>query len=225
MNNSPSNSQILEELRQMDWDEFEELVAEHWEEDGWDTQVTSGSQDRGIDIEATKHNPAKSRLLIQAKRHQQGNKVSAPKIREYAGLYQQENNVDTVYVVTTSSFTQQAKEIADDTQVKLINGQKLARKLSDQLIREWLSDSEYGGTPEYIVTPGYIGWTGIILGCFCLIGGSLWVMGSINFIPVYVFVFSLVFFFLMFTLLLFLEVIKRVALTVITNVLPSRGTE
>lgn len=141
MNSSPSNQQILEELRQMDWDEFEELVAEHWEERGWNTRVTSGSQDRGIDIEATKHNPAKSKLLIQAKRHQQGNKVSAPRIQQYAGLLHTENNVDTVYVVTTSSFTRQAKETADDTQVKLINGQKLARQLSDQLITEWFGDT------------------------------------------------------------------------------------
>ena len=116
------SQQLLNQLRQMDEYEFEELVADVWEAQGWNTTVTSGSNDRGVDVFAEKKSPFQQKMLIQAKRYGESNKVGGPEIREYASLKQQEDNVDSVVIVTTSSFTPQAQQIAQDLNVKLIDG-------------------------------------------------------------------------------------------------------
>lgn len=109
-------------LQEIDNYEFEEFVAELWEEMGWKTTVTEGTGDRGIDVIATKGEPFETKQLIQVKRYSEGSTVGSPQIQQYASLRQQEPNVDAVVVVTTSTFSKQAKEIADDLNVKLIDG-------------------------------------------------------------------------------------------------------
>ncbi len=135
MTDSSTIPTVLFHMRQMDEYEFEHLVAKIWEEEGWNTQVTSGSGDRGIDVKATKSDPLSRKALIQAKRYGQDNKVGSPEIQKYASLYIQEKNVDTVVVVTTSSFSSQAKQVADSTNVELINGESLATKFIE-LVRQ-----------------------------------------------------------------------------------------
>jgi len=113
----------LSKLQEMDDYEFEHLIANLWEEMGYQTEVSQQSQDKGVDVRAI--NQQGEKHLIQAKRHGPGSKVSQPKIQQYGSLYRQENNVDKVYVVTTNEFTPQAKEIADKIGVKLVNGKGL----------------------------------------------------------------------------------------------------
>jgi len=74
---------------------------------------------------AKKDEAFKQKMLIQAKRYGEGNKVGAPEIREYDSLRRQEDNVDAVVVVTTSSFTREAERTADDLNVKLVDGKTL----------------------------------------------------------------------------------------------------
>lgn len=121
-----SHTELLNELRRMDEYKFEELVADVWSERGWKTKVTSGSNDRGIDIIAEKHNPFYQKQLIQAKRHSSNNKIGSPDIQQYSSLYQQEKRVDSVIIITTSSFSQQAKKTADDLNIKLVNHNDLS---------------------------------------------------------------------------------------------------
>jgi hypothetical protein len=117
----------LYELQQMDSDDFEHLVAEIWSAMGYDTQVTQGGADRGIDVIATNDS---EKVLIQAKRYSSGNKVGAPKIREYSALYQQEGATDVV-VVTTGEFTSNASELAPTIGVTTVNGDELMEMISD----------------------------------------------------------------------------------------------
>lgn len=128
---SLSKSELLKQLRQMDEYEFEELVADLWEARGWDTTVTSGSSDRGIDVIAEKDGLVDQKMLIQAKRYGAENKVGSPDVREYSSLQLQEEGVDTVVIVTTSSFSSQAQKIADKLNVKLINGSSFAKLVLD----------------------------------------------------------------------------------------------
>lgn len=121
-------STIQSELQEMTGREFEQFVAKLWKKQGWRTRVTSGSGDRGIDVVARRRNPSK-KCLIQAKRYAGGNKVGAREVREYAGLYRQESDVDEVVVVTTSSFTKQAREVAGKSGVTLVDGSELRRKI------------------------------------------------------------------------------------------------
>jgi transcription elongation factor Elf1 len=126
-----SNESVLPELRQMDAYEFEQLVANVWEQRGWDTTVTSGSADRGIDVIAKRASPIRQKQLIQAKRYAESNRIGAPDIQQYSSLKHQESNVDAVVVVTTSSFTSQAQQTATDLNVKLVSGRDLVDMMSD----------------------------------------------------------------------------------------------
>lgn len=130
---------LLTKLRKIDPTEFEYFIADLWEEMGYQTEVSQRSRDEGIDIKATNH--LNDKHLIQVKRHSESSVIGGPKVREYAGLYLQENDVDKVYVVTTNGFTSQARKIADNADVELVNAERLV-KLINQVDREKLI-SEY----------------------------------------------------------------------------------
>lgn len=122
---------VLHNLREVDEYEFEELVADLWSQFGWSTEVTTSSQDRGIDIIATKSNPVPQKHVIQVKRWAEDNNVGGPDIRKYSSLRHQEEDVDAVIVVTTSSYTKQAEEAARNLDVKLVDGFDLYDLLSE----------------------------------------------------------------------------------------------
>ena len=130
MDTGVTTSSILQTLQQLDGHEFEHFVAELWSRRGWNTDVTAQSGDKGIDVIATKAFPYPKKHLIQTKRYRDTNSVSGPELQKYASLKQREN-VDEVVIITTSGFTNQAEVIADDFNIKLIDGETLQR-----LIRE-----------------------------------------------------------------------------------------
>lgn len=125
-----SKSEIETYLDEIDPYEFETLVADIWEESGWETSVTSGSQDRGIDVMAEKEDPIYQRVLIQAKAYGQSNKIGSEEVRKYATLYQQESDADRVVIVTTGWFTSQAKQLADDLNVNLIDRSEILEMIN-----------------------------------------------------------------------------------------------
>ena len=103
--------------------EFELLVADLWDDLGWDTRVTRESHDRGIDIVATKQSPFAQKMLIQAKAYDETNKIGSAEVRKYATLYKQEPDADQIVIVTTSYFTEEATQLAADLNVKLVDKQ------------------------------------------------------------------------------------------------------
>lgn len=140
-----NREEILHLLAAMDEYQFEHLIADLWEGQGWNTRVTSSSNDRGIDVIAERGSPFYQKQLIQAKCFSRNNTVGSPDIQQYSSLRHQEENVDAVVVVTTSSFSRQAKEIANDLNVKLVDGHTLYEMVS-----------EYGGEnllEQYISLP------------------------------------------------------------------------
>lgn len=140
-----SEDEIKRQLQQMDPYEFEELVAEIWELQGYQTTVRKGSGDRGIDVEATKQTPAPQKVLIQAKRYADSNKIGVNEVRNYATLYQQVPDADTIVVVTTSSFTSEAERLADDLNVKLVAGDQISQLVIKNI-------ESFDGLSEYINT-------------------------------------------------------------------------
>lgn len=121
----PNRTELSNKLQEMNEYEFEELVSDVWSERGWDTRVTTGSNDRGIDVIAEKHSPFQQKQLIQAKRYSSNNKIGSPDIQQYSSLYHQEDNVDSVIIVTTSAFSDQGKKAANKLNIKLVNNNKL----------------------------------------------------------------------------------------------------
>ncbi|WP_195759375.1 restriction endonuclease [Haloferax marinisediminis] len=119
----------LTTLQQMDAYDFEYIIARVWKKRGWETQVTSGSGDRGVDITAVKSDPFEQRQYIQVKRYAANNKVGSNEIQKSSGLYARNESVDAVVVVTTSEFTSEARKIAANRNVKLINGAQLIKMI------------------------------------------------------------------------------------------------
>ncbi|WP_276260569.1 restriction endonuclease [Haloglomus litoreum] len=126
-----SSAEIDAYLDEIDAYEFEALVAKIWEKDDWTTSITSDSNDRGIDVVAQRETPTSQKVLIQAKAWSEDNKVGSEEVRKYATLYQQEEDVDSVVIVTTGWFTSQAQELASDLEVRLVNRDDLHRLLSE----------------------------------------------------------------------------------------------
>lgn len=127
----PTDEKLLKTLQEMDEYKFEELVADLWEKRGWDTTVTSGSRDRGVDVIAQKDTPFQQKQLIQAKRYSSTTKVGSPDIQQYSSLKHQKDNVDAVIVVTTSGFTAQAKDTASDLNIKTVDGAQLVSLITE----------------------------------------------------------------------------------------------
>lgn len=107
--------------------DFEEFVAELWRRKGWNAEVSSGGSDRGVDVVASKEYPYRQKALIQVKRYSDDNKVGSPEIQQYASLRQQRSGVDKAIVVTSNQFTGQARELARQLNVKLVDGYRLAQ--------------------------------------------------------------------------------------------------
>lgn len=141
---------ILQDLLSID--DFEQFIADLWEEEGWNTRSTQGSRDGGIDVVATKSG---RKHLIQVKQWQLSEKIGAPAVRQYAGLLEQENDIDCVEIVSTTEFTQPAQSISRDMDVKLVPGEELAQivretgpKLIDDFTQEGSMSKEGNDVPS-----------------------------------------------------------------------------
>lgn len=147
-----SYQEVLTQIRQMDEFEFEELVAEVWEQHGWDTAVTTKTSDGGVDVVAEKHSPFFQKIAIQAKRYNRSNKIGGPDVREYASVKEIFDDIDSVIVVTTSSFSSQADKMARKLDVKLIDGAAFVRMLKDidgstSLVQHYTDSSTGASSP------------------------------------------------------------------------------
>lgn len=120
MTDSDSLPTSKKDFRELDPYYFERLIATIWEHLGYDTTVRSGSRDRGIDVEVLSDD-GNDLKLIQAKRHMKSNKIGSQDVRKYATLYQQKPDADEVIIVTTSTFTKEAKKLGNDLDVTLVD--------------------------------------------------------------------------------------------------------
>lgn len=109
----------------MDPIQFEHFVADLWSAQEWNTRVTGEQNDRGVDIVATRDSPIPEKHLIQAKRYGPNNSVGSPDVQQYSSLKRQEPGTDVVTIVTSGRFSKQAEGIAQDLNVKLIDGDDL----------------------------------------------------------------------------------------------------
>lgn len=109
---------------------FEELVAACWRTYENAAATTRGSGDGGIDIVVETN--TNDRLLVQVKRYDIGNTVGIAEVQRTGGLLEQ-FHADRAVVVTSSSFTTNARESANAMDnVGLVDGEQ---------IRTWLDGS------------------------------------------------------------------------------------
>lgn len=112
----------------MSWREFELLIAEAFRRKGFTVRDQGGQgPDGGIDLVLLKGN---ERFLVQCKQWR-ALKVGVTVVRELFGVMSAEGATGG-FVVTSGSFTEDAKEFAKGRNIKLIDGPVL-RQLLDQV--------------------------------------------------------------------------------------------
>lgn len=100
--------------------EFEKYITELLSNLGFQAQQTSLSGDGGVDIYAYYDKPfLKGNYLIQCKNWTYP--VGQPQVRDLFGVVMS-RRANKGVLVTTSSFTEQAKEFANGLNIELIDG-------------------------------------------------------------------------------------------------------
>jgi len=109
-----------EHLQQFSWEEFEHLIANLYTQQGYETTVTSGSRDMGVDVWAEN---ASERLAIQVKQFARGNTVGREVVQKLESTLAR-GEADRIIVVTSSSFADTTRQYAAGSiAVELIDGQ------------------------------------------------------------------------------------------------------
>lgn len=142
---SISDEQLKQKIQSMDDYDFEHLIADLWERQGWRTQVKQQSVDRGVDVVAERDDPFPQKWLIQAKCYSSSNTIGGPDVREYVSL-QHRQGVDGAIVVSSGRFTKQARQEEEEHNLKLIDGDRLV-----SMIRE---TNSYDLLEQYLTATG-----------------------------------------------------------------------
>ncbi len=133
--------EILKRLKRYSPEEFEQFVLEFLKkvEDCTDGEVTQRSRDGGIDGYVKRGSLGLSDILFQAKRWE--NKVGRPEMNSFVGALQGKKASQGVFV-TTSSFTKDAKEYAEQVGVKvvLIDGEKIAELICQKNLQYFIKE-------------------------------------------------------------------------------------
>lgn len=113
-------------LKQISPRQFEELVAYIFRRSGYETKITAAPGDKGIDIIAFKQDPlVETTSIIQCKHYSREHPVSSSYVYAFYGVKQLEN-ADRAIFVTSSKFSNEAKEIAKRfTDLELIDREQL----------------------------------------------------------------------------------------------------
>ena len=111
----------------MDWESFEHLVREIFEQEfvskGGEVKVTQASRDGGVDAIAFDPDPIRGgKYVIQAKRYT--NTVGVAAVRDLYGTVMHEG-ADRGILVTTSDYGADSVGFAKDKPLTLINGAQL----------------------------------------------------------------------------------------------------
>ncbi|MBN1974819.1 MAG: restriction endonuclease [Sedimentisphaerales bacterium] len=106
--------------------QFENLVAEIYEKQGYKVTITGGSHDEGIDIVAEKYvGNAHEKVIVQCK-HQQAN-VGRPVLQQFWGVITSDHSTTRGDFVTSASFSGEAKDFAKEKRLTLIDRNELIR--------------------------------------------------------------------------------------------------
>lgn len=119
-------------LGQLSGMEFERLISALLQSMGFRTEITKATGDGGVDIVASLDRPIfGGRYLIQCKRFAPDVPVGTATVREFYGALSADRTAVKGILITTSSFTIQAEEFAQELPIELIGGEQLQRLLSD----------------------------------------------------------------------------------------------
>jgi restriction system protein len=132
-----SNSEKVHFLRDLEWRDFECLVAALYRAMRYETQLTPPTKDGGRDIIATKRSPGRlEHLRIECKLYNQ-EPVGLGFVQRLLGVVSGEK-VNKGVLVTSSRFTKPALKYAkDNPRLELINGVQLVALMNEYLGSTW----------------------------------------------------------------------------------------
>jgi restriction system protein len=117
---------VLERIRRLSWQAFEDFMAEAYRRRGYHVeQMRRGRADGGYDLVLLRENVS---VLVQCK-HWLTYTVGVPRVRELAGAMQKVGATGGVFV-TTGDFTQPARLFATGMPIELVDGEGLIRLLT-----------------------------------------------------------------------------------------------
>lgn len=123
---------VRETIAKLSWQDFEFLLSEWFKKEGFSTELTGGGgADGGVDIKLYKDGEL---YLVQCK-HYKVNKVSVKVVRELYGVMTAENAVGG-FVITSGKFTKDAIKFAEDTNITLMDGDRLEETMNIQEISD-----------------------------------------------------------------------------------------
>ena len=110
---------VGDEINYMSGSEFERFMADVFRQKGYDVQETRATGDQGVDLLLDLD---EKKVAVQLKRWTGpvGNKAIQA---TFAGMAHY--NADEGWIITTSTFTRSARELARSTRVRLIDGKEL----------------------------------------------------------------------------------------------------
>jgi restriction system protein len=113
-----------EAINSMSWRDFEVLVREYFEREGYKTIDTGAGPDGGVDVRLSKDG---KRYLVQCKRWRSV-RVSVKVVRELYGVMAAES-ADGIFIVTSGVYTKDAESFAKGKPIELIDGAGLYRMI------------------------------------------------------------------------------------------------
>jgi restriction endonuclease Mrr len=123
---------LVTSLDALSGSDFESVVGTLLSRMGFTIEMTKSTGDGGVDIVATLERAlVGGRFLIQCKRYAIGNPVGAPLIREFYGAVTADRRAVRGIFITTSNFTDQAKEFARGLALELIDRERLQQLLQE----------------------------------------------------------------------------------------------
>ncbi len=118
-------SQEIARYHAMGATEFEQALAFLCSRDGCSNAGATGrAGDLGADVVA--YTPDGRKIVLQAKRYISTNKVTGPDLQRFGGTCFSVHRAGVAAVVTTSTFTKQAREYAGQMGIRLFDAHALA---------------------------------------------------------------------------------------------------
>lgn len=128
LNNSKGNKMVtIADLDMLSGVDFESFLSQLFIKLGYQTTITPASNDYGVDLIVTKNGET---IAIQAKRYSEGNVVGISAIQEAIGgmnFYK----TDKAMVITTSSYTQNAQNLAKESGVIIWDRKELIKRIEE----------------------------------------------------------------------------------------------
>jgi HJR/Mrr/RecB family endonuclease len=123
-------AKTLAELLALSPLQFEQAVADLLHDMGYrGVQRVGGAGDLHVDIRA--RDQLGKRIAVQCKRYAADQRITSPEMQTFVGMLFRYHDADRGIYVTTSTFTQPARDLARNQQIWLIDGEELTRLMTE----------------------------------------------------------------------------------------------